>query len=34
LRIIEGWRQLPDGDIQFTIRTLLRCTFRRPLLPG
>ena len=22
-RIIEGWQQLPDGQIQFTIRTLL-----------
>jgi hypothetical protein len=22
-RIIEGWQQLPDGKIQFTIRTLL-----------
>jgi hypothetical protein len=28
LRIIEGWHQLPDGDIQFTIRALLRCTAR------
>jgi hypothetical protein len=23
-RIVEGWQQLPDGNIQFTIRTLLR----------
>ena len=23
-RIVEGWQQLPDGNVQFTIRTLLR----------
>src|SRR4051794_29155236 len=22
-RIVEGWQQLPDGNVQFTIRTLL-----------
>jgi hypothetical protein len=24
VRIVEGWQQLPDGQIQFTIRTLFR----------
>jgi hypothetical protein len=23
-RIVEGWQQLPDGNVQFTIRTLFR----------
>jgi hypothetical protein len=27
LRIIEGWKQLPDGEIQFTVRTLIRCEY-------
>jgi hypothetical protein len=27
LRIIEGWKQLPSGEIQFTIRTVIRCEY-------
>jgi hypothetical protein len=28
VRIVEGWKQLPDGQIQFTIRSLIRCRLR------
>jgi len=25
VRVIEGWKQLPDGDVQFTIRIIILC---------
>jgi M42 glutamyl aminopeptidase len=27
LRIIEDWKQRPDGEIQFSVRTLIRCEY-------